>query len=93
MRAVRERDIEDRLRLKLTQRGHLCLKFYSPGFSGLPDRICLLQGGRVAFVELKAPGKMPEPHQARRHALLRALGFQVEVIDTYAGVDQFVEKV
>lgn len=89
---MRESDIEDRLRLKLAQLGHLCLKLHSPGFTGLPDRICLLAGGRVAFVELKSPGKKPEPHQLRRHTLLRSLGFQVEVIDTFAGVDQFVEK-
>ena len=90
---MRERDIEARLRLKLMQRGHLCLKLYSPGFTGLPDRLCLLTGGRIAFVELKAPGQKPKPHQVRRHAMLRALGFQVEVIDTFAGVDQFVAAI
>lgn len=89
-RPLIEADIEHHLVRELTQRGHLCLKLHTPGFSGVPDRMCLLQGGRVAFVELKAPGKKPEPHQARRIALLRSLGFTVEVIDTLIGVDQFV---
>ncbi len=89
-RSIREADIESHLVLELTRRGHLCLKLHTPGFSGIPDRLCLLQGGRIAFVELKSPGKKPEPHQARRIALLRSLGFTVEVIDTIPGVEQFV---
>ena len=93
MKSLRESDIEDKLRLALHQRGHLCLKFHSPGFAGVPDRICLLRGGRLVFVELKAPGQKPEPHQLRRHRLLRELGFRVEVIDTFAGVEHFVEKI
>lgn len=89
-RSVREADIEQHLVVELLTRGHLCLKLHTPGFNGIPDRLCLMKGGRVAFVELKAPGERPKPHQHRRHALLRELGFQVEVIDTVAGVDQFI---
>lgn len=92
MKPIHERDIEDRLVRTLTERGHLCLKLHTPGFAGVPDRLCLLQGGRVAFVELKAPGCKPEPHQRRRIALLRELGFLVEVLDTLAGVEHFVES-
>lgn len=93
MRAsIRESEIEDRLRLELTRRGHLCLKFVSPGYAGVPDRICLLSGGRLVFVELKAPGQKPKPHQQRRIELLRKLGFEVEVIDTMAGVEDFIKR-
>lgn len=31
------------------------LKFTSPGQNGMPDRIVLLPGGKIYFVELKAP--------------------------------------
>ena len=39
------------------------------------------------WVEVKAPGEVPEPHQAREHARMRAMGQRVEVIDSMAGVD------
>ena len=65
--------------------GGLALKFSSPGFDGVPDRLVLLPKGRIAFVELKAPGKMLRPLQVRRKRQLEALGFSVYCID---GVEQ-----
>jgi len=41
----------------------------------------LSAGGRVVFIEFKAPGKKPTPLQAAWHSRLRALGFEVHVID------------
>lgn len=46
--------------------GGLAPKFTSPGFDGVPDRLILLPGGKVAFIELKAPGKTLRPLQVRR---------------------------
>lgn len=57
------------------------MKFVSPGLDGVPDRLVLFQGGRLAFVELKAPGKTMRPLQLRRAKLLTALGFRVYCID------------
>ena len=56
--------------------GGLCPKFVSPGTAGMPDRLLLLPGGRILFVEVKAPGKKPHPLQKHRHEQLRALGFR-----------------
>ena len=50
-----ERDIERKLRLMVKKHGGLCLKWVCPGWSGVPDRLVLLPGGRVYFVELKRP--------------------------------------
>ena len=50
-----EKDIERALVDKVTKRGGLCLKWTCPGWVGVPDRIVLLPGGRVVFVELKRP--------------------------------------
>lgn len=78
---IREREIEAFLRQKIKNRGGLCLKFVSPGWAGAPDRLCLLPGGKIFFVELKRPGERPRKIQLKRHEELRKLGFSVYVID------------
>ena len=65
--------------------GGMAVKFTSPGLDGVPDRIVLLPGRKIAFVELKAPGKKPRPLQEKRMRQLKSLGFTVYVID---GVEQ-----
>ncbi len=78
---IREREIEAFLRQKIKSAGGLCLKFVSPGWAGAPDRLCLLPGGKIFFVELKRPGERPRKIQLKRHEELRKLGFSVYVID------------
>lgn len=78
---MREKTIEQHLVRAVKAAGGLCLKFVSPGFDGVPDRLVLLPGGRVCFVEVKAPGKELRPLQARRKQQLETLGFQVFVLD------------
>ena len=78
---MREKTIERKLADAVKKRGGMAPKFTSPCFDGMPDRIVLLPGGRMAFVEVKAPGKIPRPLQEARHRLLRSLGFQVYVLD------------
>lgn len=78
---MKEKEIEARLRKKTKTMGGLALKFISPGLSGVPDRIVLLPGGNIAFVELKAPGKKMRPLQLKRKRQLEALGFSVYCID------------
>ena len=90
---MRERDIESYLRERAKAAGGIAYKFTSPGNAGVPDRLVLLPAGRVAFVELKAPGKQPTPLQLRQQKRIRNLGFQVLVIDSKAGVDEFIKGV
>ena len=61
--------------------GGMAVKFVSPGLDGVPDRIVLLPDKKMAFVELKAPGKKLRPLQEKRRRQLEALGFPVYVID------------
>ena len=89
---MREASIERKLRREVAKRGGRALKFISPGWSGAPDRLVLLPGGKIIFVELKAPGKKPRPLQLKRHEELRQLGFHVEVIDSPEGVDEFIRR-
>lgn len=51
---MRESEIERKLCRGISQLGGLCYKFTSPNLPGVPDRIVILPGGRVIFVELKA---------------------------------------
>lgn len=78
---MREKEVEMKLVAAVKCMGGICPKWISPGFDGVPDRIILLPGGRLAFAELKAPGYKPRPLQAARNGQLRSLGFQVYVID------------
>ena len=76
-----EKQIEQSLVTAVRKAGGWCPKFISPGLNGMPDRIVLMPGGRIAFVEVKAPGKKPRKLQIRRHARLKVLGFLVFVLD------------
>ena len=78
---MRERIVEQALVKAVKAVGGICPKFVSPGFDGMPDRIVLLPGAKVGFVEVKAPGKRPRPLQRSRHELLKGLGFRVYVLD------------
>lgn len=78
---MRESQIEKRLVTAVRKRHGLCPKWVSPGFDGVPDRIILLPGRRIAFAELKAPGKTLRTQQIYRKAQLERLGFPVYVID------------
>lgn len=60
----------------------MALKFVSPGMSGVPDRLVLLPGGQLIFVEMKRPGGKLQPLQLKRKRDLEQLGFRVEVIDS-----------
>lgn len=69
--------------------GGLALKLECPGYTGVPDRLILLPGGRVRFVELKAPGRTERPRQRVVQAILRGLGFTVySAVDSPAAVER-----
>ena len=78
---MREKTIEAKLVKTVKNMGGLAPKFISPGLDGVPDRLVLLPGGKLAFIELKAPGKELRPLQVRRKRQLEALGFLVYCID------------
>ena len=90
---MREKTIEQKFRAAVKAAGGLAVKFASPGFDGVPDRLALLPGGRMAFVEVKAPGKKPRPLQLSRHRLLRRLGFKVYVLDDESQIGGMVDEI
>ena len=90
---MREKEIEKKLVQETKRRKGIALKFESPGFDGMPDRILLLPGGKIAFGEVKAPGPQPRPLQLVRHATLRRLGFSVFVLDDEVMIEKILEEV
>ncbi len=67
---MREKTIEQHLVKAVKTAAASHRKLVSPGFDGMPDRLVLLPGGKIGFVEVKAPGKEPRPLQVARHGLL-----------------------
>jgi len=90
---MREKTTEQKLSLMVKARGGLCPKFVSPGYDGMPDRIVLFTGGKMAFVELKAPGKKMRPLQVKRKRQLEALGFSVYCIDSLEQIGGVIDEI
>lgn len=90
---MREKLIEDYLRDEVKSIGGRAFKFVSPGNNGVPDRLVCLPGGKIAFIELKAPGKKSTPLQEVQQKRLKDLGFYVLVISSMAGVDDFIDDI
>lgn len=85
-----EKYIEKRLKDLVKAKGGLCLKWVSPGFNGVPDRIVMMPNGQIYFVELKSTGQKPGKLQEWVHNQIRELGFKVFVIDSIEQLNQFV---
>lgn len=89
---MNEKDIESRLRKDVKAAGGLALKFVSPGYAGVPDRIVLMPGGMMCFAELKAPGKVMRPLQMKRKKQLESLGFKVCCIDSMEQIKDLINE-
>ena len=76
----RERDIESGLRRQVEKMGGKFMKFRSLGNDGVPDRIAVLPGGRVWFVELKRGSEKPTGIQKWQMEQLRKMGCNVALI-------------
>ncbi len=86
---MNEKLIESKLRQAVEAVGGICLKLPAIYFTGIPDRLCLLPGGRAYFVETKMTGQKLRPRQQFVKRKLEALGFQVHVIDSLGGIVEF----
>ena len=89
---MHERIIETKLTRAAKAMGGLALKFISPGYDGVPDRIVLFPGGRIAFVEVKAPGMTLRPLQVQRKRQLELLGFKVYVLDDPGQIEEILQE-
>lgn len=88
---TREADIERVFCAQVRTRGGWAVKMES-SIRGLPDRMVMLPGGKVIFVELKSDSGKVSFYQARIHQRMQALGFDVRVIRGLSGVAEFFRE-
>lgn len=89
---VSEKAIEKYLVERAEANGLLCLKYSNPNMVGYPDRLLVLPGGSVVWVELKSKGRKPTKIQQMRIAGLRNRGHYVWIIDNRKSIDDLFEK-
>lgn len=90
---MEEQVIERYLTNKVKQLGGKSFKFVSPGNAGVPDRIVIIPGGHIFFIELKAPGKKPRKLQQVVIKQLKKLGCNVLTIDSKEQVKEFISGI
>lgn len=90
-----ESEIEAYLVKSVKSKNGLCMKWTSPGNAGVPDRIVIVPGGKVYFVELKAEGKRENLSPLQRNFMgkLKNLNCDVRVIASFQEVEDFVKEV
>ena len=88
-----ERDVESYLKRQLSGLGCLFLKWVCPGNDGVPDRIVIMPGGRICFVEVKTQtGHMTEL-QCFWQKKLRSIGCGAVTVYGMKGAKEFIEVV
>lgn len=87
-----EKQVEQRLVNGVKALGGSAYKFVSPGNVGVPDRLVVMPGGRVFFVELKTDNGRLSKMQARQMERLMELRQQVECLHGRGDVDRFLKK-
>jgi hypothetical protein len=89
-----ENHVEDYLVRLTMARGGVALKFRTPPRIGAPDRIVILPGPRIGWVETKRPkGGRYEPGQLRYHEMLRKLGCTVIVARSRPACDAALDTI
>lgn len=90
---MRESEIEAKLKNAIENVGGKFFKFVSPGNDGVPDRIVILKGGKVLFVELKTSTGRLSPIQRYQIKKLEDLGCKVYVVKGPDEAEKFIEEV
>ena len=87
---MREKDIEKKLVDGIKRLGGCAYKWVSPGRDGVPDRIVVLPGGIIWFVELKTDTGLLSPRQQFQLNFLSSLGFNATVVRGMSECRQFL---
>ena len=88
----KENALEQELVFRVHSKGGIAEKVTVLGARGFFDRLVVLPGGRVVFVELKRPrGGRLSPHQILRAKLYKSLGAAVYLISSREDIDALLE--
>lgn len=91
---ARERDIESALRGMIKRNGGECLKFSSPGNTGVPDQLCIIPGRPPFFVELKRPeGGRVSAKQNYWIDRLRSLGVEAFTLHSRGEIEDLEKRI
>lgn len=90
---MKESELEKKFCLLVGQAGGKAYKFVSPGNTGVPDRLVILPGARVGFVELKKPGGELRKQQEFRRRELGALGCFTAVVDSVESAEAVIGEI
>lgn len=88
-----ESKLERHLDYLVKTHGGFTRKTVYQGRAGAPDRQVFMPGGRIWFVEMKAPGGKPRPNQEAELKALEYFGFKVRVVDSLDSVNGFIEEI
>lgn len=90
-----EAKLEEQIFQTVESLGGMAIKLYSPGVRGRSDRLIILPGGRMFFIEIKRPGGRGRvsPHQVKFINDVRKLGVPAYVIDTFDAFACLIEKI
>jgi len=88
---MREASLERKLLLAVKKAGGLCIKLPAAWYRGIPDRMILLPGGRIFFVELKVLKGRTTPHQEKYIFILTKLGFKSDIIKGPTQLQEFID--
>lgn len=85
--------MERRLQKEVKRRGGQCLKWVSPGFTGVPDRLVFLPWNVFYLVELKSENGRLSPRQKLVGRQLAEIGFPVHVIANAEQFENFIKLI
>lgn len=90
-----ESGLEQKICEYIRRLGGRAFKFVSPGAPGVPDRLCVLPGGHLIFIEVKRPGRKDglSVQQKKIIGWLRKLGCTVWVINDYETFRRLIDGV
>ena len=84
-----EKYLENKIRYAVEKQKGMSIKLSSSLIKGLPDRLNILPGGLVHFVEVKSSGKKPTKMQQYVIGKLKELGLKVYIVDSKETFEQW----
>ncbi|MGP5206444.1 VRR-NUC domain-containing protein [Corynebacterium casei] len=90
---MNEKQLETMFINAVKKAGGKAYKFVSPTTAGMPDRLVIFPGGKVGFIELKAPGQKVRPLQKHRLEELTGFGLYARALDSPHDIQEVIHGI